>query len=152
MEFVNDLNYKYYKCQKFQFQTSLFSKYHLFLQLASSQFGYAKVIDTLIDNGIDTRKSIFDDLIEEIKQSHIEITKTLIENGADVNSSSTSKATALTISVTALKNFAISGSNEIVRNLILHGADINSALEWAKDHDSFEQVKKILIENGASIL
>ena len=75
-----------------------------------------------------------------------------MENGADVNSSSTSKATALTISVTALKNLAISGSNEIVRNLILHGADINSALEWAKDHDSFEQVKKILIENGASIL
>ena len=78
--------------------------------------------------------------------------KTLIKNGADVNSSSTSKATALTISATVLESFAMHGENEIVRNLILHGADIRSALEWAKDHDSFEQVKKILIENGASIL
>ena len=131
---------------------SIFVLKIFFLQLASSQFGYAKVIDTLIDNGIDTRRSKYDDLIEEIQQSHIEIAKTLIRNGADVNSSSTSKATALTISATVLESFAMHGENEIVRNLILHGADIKSALEWAKDHDSFEQVKKILIENGASIL
>ena len=121
-----------------------------FLQLASSQFGYAKVIDILIDNGIDTSR--FDNLIEEIKQSHFKITKTLMKSGADVNSSSNSGATALTISVTAQKLSSISGQNKIIRNLILHGANINSTLEWAKDNDSSEQIKKILIENGASIL
>ena len=119
------------------------------MQLASSQFGYAKVIDILIDNGIDTSR--FDNLIEEIKQSHFEITKTLMKSGADVNSSSNSGATALTISVTAQKLSSISGQNKIIRNLILHGANINSTLEWAKDNDSSEQIKKILIENGASI-
>merc|ERR1712141_731825 len=96
------------------------------LMLASSQFGHAKVIDTLIDNGIDTQKSKFDDLIEEIKQSHVKITNILIKNGANVNSSSKSGVTALTISATSLALSSISGQEEIVRNLILHGADINS--------------------------
>jgi len=122
------------------------------LMLASSQFGHAKVIDTLIDNGIDTRKSKFDDLIEEIKQSHVKITNILIKNGANVNSSSKSGVTALRISATSLTLSSISGQEEIVRNLILHGADVKSTLDWAKDRDSFEQVKNILIKNGASIL
>ena len=68
------------------------------LQLASTQFGQAKVIDKLIDNGIDTKKSKFDDLIEEVKQSHVDITNILIKNGANVNFSSKGRATALTIS------------------------------------------------------
>ena len=122
------------------------------IQLASTQFGQAKVIDALIDNGIDTRKSIFNDLIEEVKQSHVEITSVLIRNGANINFSSKSGATALTISAEVAMSSKILGQAEIVKNLILHGADINSTLEWAKDHDNFEQVKHILIENGASIM
>ena len=76
----------------------------------------------------------------------------MIKNGADVNVVSKSGVTALTISST-LPLFSISSrQTEIVKDLILHGADIDPVLEWAKDHDNFKEVKDILIENGAIII
>ena len=104
--------------------------------------------DTLIDNGIDTKESKFHVLIEEVKQSHVKIANILIKNGADINVQNKMGVTALTISATFP---IISGQTEIVKDLILHGANINSTLEWAKNNDRYEEVKSILIANSDSI-
>ena len=60
--------------------------------------------------------------------------------------------TALTISSTLPLFSLTSRKTGIVKDLIRYGADIDATLEWAKDHDNFEQVKDILIENGAIII
>ena len=83
--------------------------------------------------------------MEETRQSHIEIIDLLIKNGANVNATNKGGITPLTISVK-------SGQSEIAKNLIAQGANINSTLKWAHEHNSFEQVQKFLLENGASII
>ena len=82
-----------------------------------------------------------------LKKEHV-----LINNGADVNIASKSGVTALTISSTLSLFSLTSRKTGIVKDLIQYGADIDATLEWAKDHDNFEQVKNILIENGAIII
>ena len=123
----------------------------LFVQLASSQFGHFKVTDTLVDNGIDTRESKFHALLEEVQQSHVKIANVLINYGADINVQNKMGVSALTISAISpiFPNFHfLNGQTEIVKDLILHGANINSTLEWAKNNDRYEEVKSILIANS----
>ena len=106
------------------------------------------MIETLVNYGIDINDiedTIFTELMEETKQSHIEIISLLIKNGANINATNKSGVTPLTISVK-------SGQSEIVKYLIAQGADIDSTLKWANEHSSFEQVQKFLLENGASII
>ena len=83
--------------------------------------------------------------MEETRQSHIEIIDLLIKNGANINATNKGGVTPLTISVR-------SGKSEIAKQLIAQGADINSTLKWASEHNSFEQVQKFLLENGATII
>ena len=75
----------------------------------------------------------------------------MIENEADINVATKSGVTALTILATSHNISSINGQNNIIKKLIQQDADINSTLRWAKDHDQFEQVKNILVENNASI-
>ena len=106
------------------------------------------MIETLINSGIninDIEDNIFTELMAQIRQSHIEIINLLIKNGANINATNKNGVTPLTISVK-------SGQSEIVKCLIAQGADINSTLKWANEHNSFEQVQKILLENGAMII
>ena len=77
--------------------------------------------------------------------SHIDIIDLLIKSGANVNVSNNNGVTALTIS-------AKSGQAEIVKYLIAQHADFNATLKWASEHNSFEQVQKILVENGAILV
>ena len=104
------------------------------------------MIETLINYGIDINDiedNVFTELMNE--NSHIEIINLLIKNGANVNATNKNGVTPLTISVK-------SGQSEITKHLIAQGADINSTLKWANEHNSFEQVQKILLENGATII
>ena len=104
-------------------------------------------METLMEYDIDIsdiQDDMFTKLMGEIRQSHIEIINLLIENGANVNMSNNSGITALTISVK-------SGQAEIVKHLIAQGADFDATLEWASEHNSFEQVQNILMENGAAL-
>ena len=106
------------------------------------------MIETLVNYGIDINDiedTIFTELMEETKQSHIEIINLLIKNGANVNATNKNGVTPLTISVK-------SGQSEIAKHLIAQGADINSTLKWANEHSSFEQVQKFLLKNGATII
>ena len=103
------------------------------------------MIETLINYGIDINDiedNIFTELMDETRQSHIEIINSLIKNGANVNATNKSGVTSLTISVK-------SGQADIVKHLIAQGANINSTLKWANENNSFEQVQKILLETGA---
>ena len=83
--------------------------------------------------------------MDKSKQSHIDIIDLLIKSGANVNASNNNGVTALTIS-------SKSGQAEIVKYLIAQGADFNATLKWASEHNSFEQVQKILVENGAILV
>ena len=106
------------------------------------------MIETLVNYGIDINDiedNIFTELMEETRQSHIEIIDMLIKNGANVNATNKGGVTPLTISVK-------SGQSEIAKKIIAQGADINSTLKWASEHNSFEQVQNFLLENGASII
>ena len=106
------------------------------------------MIETFINYDIDINDiedNIFTKLLDETKQSHIEIINLLIKNGANVNATNKSGVTSLTISVK-------SGQADIVKHLIAQGADINSTLNWANEHNSFEEVQKILLENGAIMI
>ena len=106
------------------------------------------MIETLVNNGIDINDiedNIFTELMDETRQSHIEIINLLIKNGANVNATNKSGVTSLTVTV-------MSGQADIVKHLIAQGADINSTLKWANEHNSFEEVQKILLENGAIMI
>ena len=106
------------------------------------------MIETLVNNGIDINDiedNIFAELMKETKRNHIKIINLLIENGANVNATNKIGVTPLTISVK-------SGQSEIAKHLIAQGADINSTLKWANEHNSFEQVQKFLLKNGATII
>ena len=106
------------------------------------------MIETLVNYGIDINDiedTIFTELMEETKQSHIEIINLLIKNDANVNATNKSGVTSLTISVK-------SGQADIVKHLIAQGADINSTLKWASEHNSLEEVQKIVLENGAIVI
>ena len=106
------------------------------------------MIETLINYGIDINDiedNIFTELMDENRQSHLEIINLLIKNGANVNATNKSGVTSLTISVK-------SAQADIVKHLIAQGANINSTLKWANEHKSFEEVQKILLENGAIMI
>jgi len=114
------------------------------LLFSSTQFGKEKVNEILIKSGIDTKSpNQFTGLLDEIKQNHLDIIDLLISSGAKINHSSRNGLTALIIS-------AKSGETQVVKNLINNGADIKSTLDWANKNDCFDEVKKILQENGAN--
>ena len=99
------------------------------------------MIETLINYGIDINDiedNVFTELMNE--NSHIEIINLLIKNGANVNATNKSGIASLTISVK-------SGQADVVK-----GADINSTLKSANEHNIFEEVQKILLENGAIMI
>ena len=99
------------------------------------------MIETLINYGIDINDiedNVFTELMNE--NSHIEIINLLIKNGANVNATNKSGVASLTISVK-------SGQADVVK-----GADINSTLKSANEHNIFEEVQKILLENGAIMI
>ena len=99
------------------------------------------MIETLINYGIDINDiedNVFTELMNE--NSHIEIINLLIKNGANVNATNKSGVASLTISVK-------SGQADVVK-----GTDINSTLKSANEHNIFEEVQKILLENGAIMI
>ena len=104
------------------------------------------MIETLINYGIDINDiedNVFTELMNE--NSHIEIINLLIKNGANINATNKSGVTSLTISFK-------SGHADIVKHFIAQGADINSTLKSANEHNIFEEVQKILLENGAIMI
>mgnify|MGYP001398662134 CR=1 FL=1 len=106
------------------------------------------MIEILVNYGIDINDiedTIFTELMEETRQSHIEIINLLIKNGANVNATNKNGVTPLTISVK-------SGRAEMVKHFITQGADMNSTVRWANEHNSYEEVQKILLENGAIMI
>ena len=101
------------------------------------------MIETLINYGIDINDiedNIFTELMDKNRHSHIEIINLLIKNGANVNATNKSGVASLTISVK-------SGQADVVK-----GTDINSTLKSANEHNIFEEVQKILLENGAIMI
>ena len=99
------------------------------------------MIETLVNYGIDINDiedNVFTELMNE--NSHIEIINLLIKNGANVNATNKSGVASLTISVK-------SGQADVVK-----GTDINSTLKSANEHNIFEEVQKILLENGAIMI
>ena len=78
------------------------------------------MIETLVNYGIDINDiedTIFTELMEETRQSHIEIINLLIKNGANVNATNKNGVTPLTISVK-------SGQSEIAKHLIAHSTQL----------------------------
>lgn len=88
---------------------------------------------------------------------HVEISKILIENGADINAKPTG--------CTALHSAAVNGQKESVELLISSGAEVDAKTEdgltplcaamfWClelKNRDLMDDVTNVLIENGADV-
>jgi len=103
-----------------------------------------EMIRCLLANGPDTT------IVEASKNGHIDIVKTLIEKGVDIN-------TKDDYGYTSLSYAALKGHSEVVDLLIEYGADINARNHWGGTalvqavFFGHIDIAKILIDNGADM-
>jgi len=103
-----------------------------------------EMIRCLLANGPDTT------IVEAAKNGHIDIVKTLIEKGLDIN-------TKDDYGYTSLSYAALKGHAEVVDLLIEYGADINARNHWGGTalvqavFFGYVDIAKNLIDNGANM-
>jgi len=102
------------------------------------------MIKCLLANGPDTT------IVEASKHGHIDVVKTLLEKGVDIN-------TKDEYGYTALSYAALKGHAEVVDLLIEYGADTNARNHWGGTalvqavFFGHVDIAKILIDNGANM-
>jgi ankyrin repeat protein len=131
--------------------------HHRTLFILAAITGHVKIVEALIERGIDINtvdKDGLTPLHEAAGSGHVEVVNTLIKKGANVKAVSKD-------GITPLHCAALSSDNkEIVEILVKEGADVNALLDEsmitplhmaARGYNANQEVVQALIEKGANI-